>query len=161
MKRQPSKGDEPFEKWERDEMEKLLSELRGHLVLYPTRFLEGEDVSNNFLFNADRWALIWCVLSCHTEWSYADCYPCPFTTDPVFVSFSFLMIPFALYGLLNSFEIRIILSCSLILPLNITLTIVHYMSHDLSPLSSSSDNSDCVDNSGRLAICTVYTRVVL
>ena len=54
LRRQPSKGDEPFEKWERDEMEKLLGELRGHLVLYPTRFLEGEDVSNNFLFNADR-----------------------------------------------------------------------------------------------------------
>ena len=53
-KRTPSKGNEPFEKWERDEMEKLLGELRGHLVLYPTRFLEGEDVSNNFLFNADR-----------------------------------------------------------------------------------------------------------
>lgn len=53
-KRVPSKGNGPFEKWERDEMEKLLGELRGHLVLYPTRFLEGEDVSNNFLFNADR-----------------------------------------------------------------------------------------------------------
>lgn len=54
VRRTPSRGDEPFEKWERDEMEKLLGELRGHLVLYPTRFLEGEDVSNNFLFNADR-----------------------------------------------------------------------------------------------------------
>ena len=54
MKRAPSRGDAPFERWERDEMEKLLGELRGHLVLYPTRFLEGEDVSNNFLFNADR-----------------------------------------------------------------------------------------------------------
>ena len=55
VKRTPSRGHEPFEKWERDEMEKLLGELRGHLVLYPTRFLEGEDVSNNFLFNADRY----------------------------------------------------------------------------------------------------------
>ncbi|KIY71705.1 phospholipase D [Cylindrobasidium torrendii FP15055 ss-10] len=45
---------EPFTRAERDEMEKLLSELCGHLVLYPTRFLEGEDVANNFLFNADR-----------------------------------------------------------------------------------------------------------
>ncbi|EJC97886.1 phospholipase D [Fomitiporia mediterranea MF3/22] len=54
IRRTPSRADRPFEKWERDEMEKLLGELRGHLVLYPTRFLEGEDVANNFLFNADR-----------------------------------------------------------------------------------------------------------
>ncbi|KAF7346165.1 Phospholipase [Mycena sanguinolenta] len=51
-------GPEPFEKWERDEMEKLLGQLNGHLVLYPNRFLEGEDVANNFLFNADRYAAI-------------------------------------------------------------------------------------------------------
>ncbi|KAJ6584781.1 phospholipase D [Mycena capillaripes] len=49
-----STGAEPFEKWERDEMEKLLGQLNGHLVLYSNRFLEGEDVANNFLFNADR-----------------------------------------------------------------------------------------------------------
>ncbi|KAI5121406.1 hypothetical protein M0805_003178 [Coniferiporia weirii] len=54
IRRTPTRADEPFEKWERDDMEALLGELRGHLVLYPTRFLEGEDVSNNFLFNADR-----------------------------------------------------------------------------------------------------------
>ncbi|KIY44775.1 phospholipase D [Fistulina hepatica ATCC 64428] len=54
LKRRPTRRSEPFEKWERDEMENLLSELNGHLVLYPTRFLEGEDVANNFLFNADR-----------------------------------------------------------------------------------------------------------
>lgn len=29
--RRPAKGTEPFEKWERDEMEKLLGELCGHL----------------------------------------------------------------------------------------------------------------------------------
>ncbi|KDQ62566.1 hypothetical protein JAAARDRAFT_171033 [Jaapia argillacea MUCL 33604] len=52
--RKPAKGDEPFEKWEREEMEKLLGELNGHLVIYSTRFLEGEDMANNFLFNADR-----------------------------------------------------------------------------------------------------------
>ncbi|KAF9267545.1 phospholipase D [Marasmius fiardii PR-910] len=52
--RRSGKGVEPFEKWERDEMEKLLHQLNGHLVLYPTRFLEGEDIGNNFLFNADR-----------------------------------------------------------------------------------------------------------
>ncbi|EIN12579.1 phospholipase D [Punctularia strigosozonata HHB-11173 SS5] len=52
--RRHAKGDEPFEKWEREEMENLLHELNGQLVLYPTRFLEGEDIANNFLFNADR-----------------------------------------------------------------------------------------------------------
>lgn len=71
--RKPARGIEGFEKWERDEMEALLGELNGHLgteiwalpilhltslssVLYPTRFLEGEDAVNNFLFNADRYA---------------------------------------------------------------------------------------------------------
>lgn len=29
--RKPTRGTEPFEKWERDEMEKLLGELCGHL----------------------------------------------------------------------------------------------------------------------------------
>jgi len=29
--RRPAKGSEPFEKWERDEMEKLLGQLNGHL----------------------------------------------------------------------------------------------------------------------------------
>lgn len=71
-KKKPAKPvQEPFEAWEREEMEKLLGELRGHLgeqaweavcnipltlnvVVYPTRFLEGEDIANNFLFNADR-----------------------------------------------------------------------------------------------------------
>ncbi|KIK69659.1 hypothetical protein GYMLUDRAFT_992337 [Collybiopsis luxurians FD-317 M1] len=52
--RKPTRGIEGFEKWERDEMEALLGQLNGHLVLYPTRFLEGEDAVNNFLFNADR-----------------------------------------------------------------------------------------------------------
>ncbi|KIM43354.1 hypothetical protein M413DRAFT_18406 [Hebeloma cylindrosporum] len=52
--RRHAKGAEPFEKWERDEMEKLLGQLNGQLVLYSNRFLEGEDIANNFLFNADR-----------------------------------------------------------------------------------------------------------
>jgi hypothetical protein len=30
-KRIPTRGDEPFEKWEREEMEKLLGQVRGHL----------------------------------------------------------------------------------------------------------------------------------
>ncbi|TFY72827.1 hypothetical protein EVG20_g164 [Dentipellis fragilis] len=49
-----SKGEMPFSKKEKEEMEVLLGELCGHLVIYPTRFLEGEDIANNFLFNADR-----------------------------------------------------------------------------------------------------------
>jgi len=74
--RKPTRGPESFEKWEREEMEELLGELCGHLgiwmctnkafmdadcslaVIYPTRFLEGEDVANNFLFNADRLVVI-------------------------------------------------------------------------------------------------------
>ncbi|GJE88360.1 phospholipase D1 [Phanerochaete sordida] len=52
--RKTSRSPEPFDQAEREEMERLLGELRGHLVLYPTRFLEGEDIANNFLFNADR-----------------------------------------------------------------------------------------------------------
>lgn len=35
-------------------MEELLGELRGHLVVYPTRFLEAEDLANNFLFNVSH-----------------------------------------------------------------------------------------------------------
>lgn len=69
--RKTSKSIEPFDQAEREEMEHLLHELRGHLgerilellldqylllsVLYPLRFLEGEDIANNFLFNADRY----------------------------------------------------------------------------------------------------------
>ncbi|KAF9454771.1 phospholipase D [Macrolepiota fuliginosa MF-IS2] len=52
--RKPAKGTEPFQKWERDEMERLLKDLNGHLVTFPTRFLESEDTANNFLFNADK-----------------------------------------------------------------------------------------------------------
>ncbi|RDB18070.1 Phospholipase D1 [Hypsizygus marmoreus] len=52
--KRPAKGTEPFEKWERDEMEKLLGQTNGHLVVFPNRFLEGEDIANNFVFNADR-----------------------------------------------------------------------------------------------------------
>ncbi|KAK2465203.1 hypothetical protein APHAL10511_002557 [Amanita phalloides] len=36
------------------ELEKMLCELNGHLVLYPMKFLEGEVMANNFLFNADK-----------------------------------------------------------------------------------------------------------
>jgi phospholipase D1/2 len=69
-----TRGESPFTKQEREEMEALLDELCGHLgqpskysaaphaladavqltVIYPTRFLESEDVANNFLFNTDR-----------------------------------------------------------------------------------------------------------
>ncbi|KAG1774856.1 phospholipase D [Suillus placidus] len=52
--RKPVNGIEPFTKQERDEMEELLRDVRGHLVVYPMRFLEGEDIAGNFMFNADR-----------------------------------------------------------------------------------------------------------
>ncbi|KAG0704279.1 phospholipase D [Suillus ampliporus] len=52
--RKPVNGVEPFTKQERDEMEELLKDVRGHLVVFPTRFLEGEDIAGNFVFNADR-----------------------------------------------------------------------------------------------------------
>lgn len=53
-KKKPTGPDEPFEPWEREYMEELLNDVKGHLVLFPTRFLEGEDIADNFLFNADR-----------------------------------------------------------------------------------------------------------
>lgn len=46
----PSEG---WNEWERSKMEELLGEVRGHLVVYPTRFLEAEDTGKNFLFNSD------------------------------------------------------------------------------------------------------------
>lgn len=39
--RRPAKGAEPFEKWERDEMEKLLGELCGHLGRRQSGTLSG------------------------------------------------------------------------------------------------------------------------
>lgn len=44
--RRPTHLGEPIEQWELDEMEELLQDLCGTLVIYPTRFLEGEDASN-------------------------------------------------------------------------------------------------------------------
>ncbi|KAI6030532.1 hypothetical protein F5J12DRAFT_903003 [Pisolithus orientalis] len=44
----------PFDRAELEAMENLLKETRGHLVIYPSRFLESEDKANNFIFNADR-----------------------------------------------------------------------------------------------------------
>jgi hypothetical protein len=68
--RKSMKGLEPFDEAEMAEMEALLGELNGHLgpylmaihetvlttqiVVYPSRFLEGEIASNNFVFPADR-----------------------------------------------------------------------------------------------------------
>ncbi|WVQ80598.1 hypothetical protein IAT38_002703 [Cryptococcus sp. DSM 104549] len=52
--RKPSGADEAWAEWEREDMEELLKEVRGHLVIYPTRFLEAEDLANNFLFNSDK-----------------------------------------------------------------------------------------------------------
>ncbi|KAL7424031.1 Phospholipase D1 [Cryptotrichosporon argae] len=52
--RRSSGEEEAWHEWEMKEMEKLLNEVRGHLVIYPTRFLEAEDMANNFLFNSDK-----------------------------------------------------------------------------------------------------------
>jgi len=52
--RRRARLDEPMEQWEKDELEEMLKGVRGHLVVFPTRFLEGEDLANNFLFNADK-----------------------------------------------------------------------------------------------------------
>ncbi|KAG8947797.1 Phospholipase D1 [Tulasnella sp. 424] len=54
--RRPTNFDEPLEQWERDEFEALLDGVKGNLVVFPTRFLEGEDSANNFMFNLDRLA---------------------------------------------------------------------------------------------------------
>ncbi|GAA6060274.1 hypothetical protein JCM10212_003974 [Sporobolomyces blumeae] len=46
--------DEAFPKEERDQMEDLLHEVSGQLVIFPTRFLEAESAGSNFLFSKDR-----------------------------------------------------------------------------------------------------------
>ncbi|GAA5892771.1 uncharacterized protein JCM6883_007468 [Sporobolomyces salmoneus] len=46
--------DEAFPKEEKDQMEELLHELTGQLVVFPTRFLEAESAGSNFLFSKDR-----------------------------------------------------------------------------------------------------------
>ncbi|EPQ28717.1 uncharacterized protein PFL1_03521 [Pseudozyma flocculosa PF-1] len=51
----PSSASQPgFSDGELEQMEALLMETRGTLVMHPTRFLEAEDMSNNFLFAMDR-----------------------------------------------------------------------------------------------------------
>jgi len=85
-------GVEPFTKQERDEMEELLKEVRGHLgehypfplspfssshvrkVMYPMRFLEGEDIAGNFLFNADRCVAANVIFSCCLQLQLPGCY---------------------------------------------------------------------------------------
>ncbi|TIC73404.1 phospholipase D [Wallemia mellicola] len=54
--RNPSVTAEPggYTRSEIESMEKMLNQLKGNLVLYPTKFLETEDMSGNFLFNADH-----------------------------------------------------------------------------------------------------------
>ena len=47
----PAKG---FSNLELEQMEALLEETQGALVIHPTKFLEAEDMSNNFLFAMDR-----------------------------------------------------------------------------------------------------------
>lgn len=87
--RKPVNGIEPFTKQERDEMEELLKNVRGHLgechplppsstsshileVMYPNRFLEGEDMAGNFMFNADRCVTSHTYISCCSQ--FPGCY---------------------------------------------------------------------------------------
>ncbi|KPV77397.1 uncharacterized protein RHOBADRAFT_23904 [Rhodotorula graminis WP1] len=46
--------DEAFPEEERKQMEALLEEVTGQLVVFPTRFLEAESAGGNFLFSKDR-----------------------------------------------------------------------------------------------------------
>ncbi|GAA6057144.1 hypothetical protein JCM3770_004845 [Rhodotorula araucariae] len=46
--------DEGFPEEERKQMEALLEEVTGQLVVFPTRFLEAESAGGNFLFSKDR-----------------------------------------------------------------------------------------------------------
>ncbi|KNZ45333.1 hypothetical protein VP01_823g3 [Puccinia sorghi] len=59
-----------FSALERDQMEDMLTEVQGHLVLFPTRFMENEDLNNNvnnvsllcFIPNVTQKKLIWFFL---------------------------------------------------------------------------------------------------
>ncbi|CAH7667187.1 hypothetical protein PPACK8108_LOCUS1578 [Phakopsora pachyrhizi] len=46
--------DEGFLEFELVAMEEMLKEVQGNLVLFPTKFMESEDLNNNFLFQKDR-----------------------------------------------------------------------------------------------------------
>ncbi|GAA5854566.1 hypothetical protein JCM8547_004887 [Rhodosporidiobolus lusitaniae] len=46
--------DDSFPQEEREQMEQLLEEVTGQLVVFPTRFLEAESLGGNFLFSKDR-----------------------------------------------------------------------------------------------------------
>ncbi|CEH19132.1 Phospholipase D1 [Ceraceosorus bombacis] len=50
----PKLPDDGFSTKELEQMEALLHETRGTLVMHSTRFLEAEDLSDNFLFAMDR-----------------------------------------------------------------------------------------------------------
>ncbi|BGP15028.1 hypothetical protein JCM10213_002827 [Rhodosporidiobolus nylandii] len=46
--------DDAFPEEEREQMEQLLEEVTGQLIVFPTRFLEAESAGGNFLFSKDR-----------------------------------------------------------------------------------------------------------
>ncbi|GAA6029863.1 hypothetical protein JCM8097_001084 [Rhodosporidiobolus ruineniae] len=46
--------DDALPEEEREQMEQLLEEVTGQLVVFPTRFLEAESAGGNFLFSKDR-----------------------------------------------------------------------------------------------------------
>jgi len=53
-KRAKAQTEEPFSEDEIEQMQTLLEEATGNLVLYPMRFLEGESAGQNFLWSKDR-----------------------------------------------------------------------------------------------------------
>ena len=46
--------EEPFSEDEIEQMQALLEEVTGHLVVFPTRYLESESAGQNFLWSKDR-----------------------------------------------------------------------------------------------------------
>jgi phospholipase D1/2 len=55
----------------RDVMEELLSEVQGHLVIWPTDWLEKEDANGNFLYNIDKYDFLWeLLISGCSRWKF-------------------------------------------------------------------------------------------
>jgi phospholipase D1/2 len=51
----------------RDTMEELLGEVQGHLVIWPTDWLEKEDANGNFLYNIDKYVLCYMFLTSRVQ----------------------------------------------------------------------------------------------
>jgi hypothetical protein len=50
-------------------------------VIFPNRFLEDEDIANNFLFNADRWVFLSCTEGSLFLMCCLGCYRYPFIIE--------------------------------------------------------------------------------